>query len=187
MTLRAQFPTRRFFDFSVAEDGLVATAELKKSAGGLISYWWTSGLNSENRLILLSELQLSLPDSDWNEERLATVVYRPFVEPLARIGSGVSGIVQLTPLFKPEFRPPLLTEHLFKHRELGTYSDSGDGLVGCLAKQYQLAESFGISTSIEFLATWNEVPVSTIRKRLERARLDGLVEKKRASENESER
>lgn len=179
MTLRAQFPTRRFFDFSIAHDGLVTTAELKKSVGGLISYWWTSGLNSENRLILLSELQLSLPNSDWNEERLATVIHRPFVEPLARIGSEASGMVQLTPLFGPEFRPPLLTEHLFKHRELDTYSDSRDGLVGSLVKQYQLAESFGIATSIEFLATWNEVPVSTIRKRLERARLDGLIERKR--------
>lgn len=88
-------------------------------------------------------------------------------------------MVQLTPLFGPEFRPPLLTEHLFKHRELDTYSDSRDGLVGSLVKQYQLAESFGIATSIEFLATWNEVPVSTIRKRLERARLDGLIERKR--------
>lgn len=187
MAHRAQFPTRRFFDFAVSRNGLVTTAELKKTPGGLLSYWWTSGLNSKNQLLLLSELQLPLPEDDWSEERLDDEVYRPHIEPLARLGSQVSGLVRLTPLFSPEFRASLLTEHIHKHHLLGTYSDSIDGLIGSLAKQYQLAESFGISTSIEFLATWNEVPASTIRKRLERARLDGLVDKKRINEKTPER
>lgn len=187
MTTRVQYPTRGFFDFSIAGAGLVATAELKKADGGFISYWWVSGLNSTNQLTLLAELQLSLPEKKWTEETLMVEIYRPHIEPLSRIGSGVSGIVQLTRLFKPEFRPPLVTEHLHKHKLLGTYSDSTDGLVESLAKQYQLVESFGLATSVEFLAAWNEVPASTIRKRLERARLDGLVQRKRPIEKRSER
>lgn len=183
MTTRVQYPTRDYFDFSVAEAGLVTTAELKTKGSGVVSYWWASGLNSTKQLTLLTELQLSLPEKKWSEDLLFEEIYRPYVEPLCRIGSEVSGIVHLTPLFRPEFRPRLLTEHLHQHKLLGTYSDSTDGLVGSLAKQYQLVESFGLATSVEFLAVWNGVPVSTIRKRLERARLDGLVERKRTPEN----
>jgi hypothetical protein len=78
----------------------------------------------------------------------------------------------------PAFRAGLLTGHLAAHKEIGTYSDQTDGLVGSIAKQYQLAVALGASTPMEFLAEWNGVPVSTIKKRIERARLEGLVSKR---------
>lgn len=179
MIQKVQLPVKRVFDLSQVEDGRVTIAEFKQIGEALTSYWWTSGLNASGELVLLAELQLSLPTNESQPEEVGLEVYRHHVSPLAAMASKVAGPVTLTPVYEIGFRTALLTEHLRQHRELGNYSDEEDGYVASLAKQYQLTSSFGLSTAIEFLAEWNEVPVSTIKKRLERARLQGLVRRKR--------
>lgn len=141
-----------------------------------MGYWWTSGLNASNQLTLLCELQLAWQTEDSFPERSAENLFVGHISPLGKLASGVRTTLDLTAIFKPEFRAGLLTEHLRSHRELGNYSDATDGLVGSIAKQYQLAVSFLASTSVEFLAQWNDIPVTTVKKRIERARLNGLVE-----------
>ncbi len=141
-----------------------------------MGYWWTSGLNASNQLTLLCELQLAWQAEDVLPERSAEQIFEAHISPLAQLASGVRTSLDLTAVFKPDFRAGLLTEHLRSHRELGTYSDTTDGLVGSIAKQYQLAVSFLASTSLEFLAQWNDLPVTTVKKRIERARLNGLIE-----------
>jgi hypothetical protein len=179
MIERVQPPTRKRYDFFATDQGFVTTAEFKNSSGPTTSYWWTTGLNNANQLTLLAELQIVLPVQEREAQGLAEEVYKAHVLPLAQLASGLASIVLLTSVFNKDFKASLLTEHLEEHKRIESYSDDRDGLVGSLAKQYQLAESLGASTAVEFLALWNEVPVSTIRKRLERARLDGLVPRKR--------
>lgn len=179
MSQKVQLPVKRVFDFSQVEDGRITTAEFKKVEGGYASYWWVSGLNASGELVLLVELQLSLPNKESNPEGIGLEVYRSHVSPIAEMASRVLDPMTLTPVYEPGFRLGLLTEHLRQHREIRTYSDETDGVVASLAKQYQLASTFGLSTAIEYLADWNKVPVSTIKKRLERARLQGLVRRKR--------
>ena len=144
-----------------------------------MGYWWTSGLNASNQLTLLSELQLAWQTEDAFPEPSAEHIFVTHISPLGKLASGVRTTLDLTTVFKPEFRAGLLTEHLRVHRELGNYSDITDGLVGSIAKQYQLAVSFLASTSVEYLAQWNDLPVTTVKKRIERARLNGLVEMRR--------
>jgi len=175
MTQRIQNPHRRVFDFCSADDGRVTIAEFKNCPGGFIGYWWTTGLNAANQLTLLGEFQIVWASIDAQPDSVAEKIYNTHVRALVSMASGVTGMVSLTSVFLPEFRASLLTEHLKQHEELGNYSDESDGLIGSIAKQYQLAVSLGASTSVEFLASWNEVPVSTIKKRLERARLEGLI------------
>lgn len=179
MSQKAQPPTRRMFDFTRIESGRVTTGEFKKLNGGFIGYWWTSGLNAKNQLTLLCELQIAWASSDELPETSAEGIYTNHVAPLADMASGVRTTLELAPIFEPHFRAALLTEHLAHHLQIGNYSDASDGLVMSIAKQYQLADSLVASTPIEFLAAWNEVPVSTIRKRIERARLEGLIATKR--------
>jgi hypothetical protein len=179
MTQKAQPPTRRVFDLTRIDSGRVTTGEFKKLNGGFIGYWWTSGLNSANQLTLLCELQIAWASSDERPETFAEVIYSNHVAPLAEMASGVRTTLELAPVFEPHFRAALLTEHLAHHLQIGNYSDANDGLVVSIAKQYQLAYSLVASTPIEFLAAWNEVPVSTIRKRIERARIEGLIPTKR--------
>jgi hypothetical protein len=178
MTQKVQPPTRRVFDFTRIDSGRFTTGEFKRLDGGFIGYWWTSGLNSANRLTLLCELQIAWASSDDFPETVAETLYTNHVAPLADMASGVRTTLELAPVFEPHFRAALLTEHLAQHAEIGNYSDSNEGLVPSIAKQYQLAESLGASTPVAFLAAWNGVPVSTIKKRIERARLDGLVRMK---------
>lgn len=180
MIRKVQLPAKRVFDFSQVEDGRVTIAEFKQTGQAIMSYWWVSGLNASGELVLLVELQLSLPTAKWKPEEFGLEVYRNHINPLAELASQVMEPLALTSLYELGFRTALLTEHLRIHRDLGNFSDEGDGVVASLAKQYQLASSFGLSTAIEFLADWNEVPVSTIKKRLERARLQGLVRRKRS-------
>lgn len=180
MSQKVQLPVKRVFDFSQVEDGRITTAEFKRTEGGYASYWWVSGLNASGELVLLVELQLSLPNNESSPEEIGLEVYQRHVSPIAEMASRVLDPMSLTPVYEPSFRIALLTEHLRQHRDIGNYSDETDGVVASLAKQYQLASTFGLSTAIEYLAEWNKVPVSTIKKRLERARLQGLVRRKRA-------
>ena len=141
-----------------------------------MGYWWTSGLNASNQLTLLCELQLAWQTEDALPEPSAENIFVTHISPLGKLASGVRTTLDLTAVFNPEFRAGLLTEHLRSHREFGNYSDTTDGLVGSIAKQYQLAVSFLASTTLEFLAKWNDLPVTTVKKRIERARLSGVVE-----------
>lgn len=175
MTRKMQTPTRVPFDFRELDGVLVTTAEFKKVEDDVIGYWWTSGLNAAGQLGLLSEHQLVWASAGVMPELSARSIYTDHVLPLARRASEARHLPNLTPVYDPAFRSALLTEHLEMHRQIGTYSDEEDGVVGSIAKQYQLAESFIAATTIEFLAAWNELPVSTIRKRLERAREAGMV------------
>lgn len=178
MSRKAQPPIHRRFDFTSTQSGKHTTGEFKRLEGGFIGYWWTSGLNANNQLSLLCELQVAWGTPDKLPEESAEEIYRNYVVPLADLASGVRTTLDLAPVFGPLFRAGLLTDHLAAHRRLNSYSDQTDGLVGSIAKQYQLADSLGASTSIEFLAEWNGVPVSTIKKRIERARLEGLIKMK---------
>ena len=175
MTRKMQTPTRVPFDLTEVSGGLVTTAEFKMFDDDVVGYWWTSGLNSAGQLGLLGEHQLVWASAGVAPEMSARSIYADHVLPLARKASEVMHLLALTPVYDPAFRSALLTEHLEIHRQIGTYSDEEDGVVGSIAKQYQLAESFIAATTIEFLAAWNELPVSTIRKRLERAREAGMV------------
>ena len=176
MSQKMQPPIKRVFDFSRMDDGRVTTAEFKRVDGGFMGYWWTSGLNASNQLTLLCELQLAWQTEDALPEPSAEKIFVTHISPLGKLASGVRTTLDLTAVFHPEFRAGLLTEHLRSHREFGNYSDTTDGLVGSIAKQYQLAVSFLASTTLEFLAKWNDLPVTTVKKRIERARLSGVVE-----------
>ena len=180
MPRETQLPTRRPFDFIDAQDGLVTTAEFRKVSDDAIGYWWTSGLNASGQLGLLSEHQIMWPEEGLAPELSARAVYENHLLPLALAASRAKGLATLTPVYDPAFRSALLTEHLAIHRDLGTYSEEKDGVVGSIAKQYQLAESFIAATTVEFLAAWNELPASTIRKRLERARQAGLIARRQS-------
>lgn len=175
MPRNMQIPTRTRFDLIFSEDGLVTIGELKGASGDVIGYWWTSGLNASGQLVLLGEHQILWSAGGQPPEVTAKSIYESHVLPLARGASQAKGIPALTPIWDPAFRTALLTEHLAIHRELKTYSDEKDGVVASIAKQYQLAESFIAATTVEFLAAWNDLPASTIRKRLERARQAGLI------------
>lgn len=175
-----QIPNRIPFDLTYTQGGLVTTGELKGSSGDFVGYWWTSGLNASGQLVLLGEHQISWPANGLAPEISASSIYEEHVFPLASAASQAKGTATLTPVYEPAFRAALLTEHLSIHRELGTYSDEKDGAFGSIAKQYQLAESFIAATTVEFLAAWNELPASTIRKRLERARQAGLIARRQS-------
>lgn len=175
-----QTPNRIPFDLTYIQGGLVTIGELKGSTGDFVSYWWTSGLNALGQLVLLGEHQISWPADGLVAEISARSMYEEHVLPLANTASRAKGTPTLTPVYDPAFRAALLTEHLSIHRELGTYSDEKDGVFGSIAKQYQLAESFIAATTVEFLAAWNELPASTIRKRLERARQAGLIARRQS-------
>lgn len=152
-----------------------------------MGYWWTSGLNASNQLTLLSELQLAWHSENVLPEPSAENLFTSHIAPLGKVASGVETTLDLTAVFEPKFRAGLLTEHLRIHRDLGNYSDAADGLVGSMAKQFQLAVSFLASTSVEFLAQWNDLPITTVKKRLERARLSGLIPTRTTRKKDIER
>ena len=168
------------FDYLVVSDGKAATVELKRAGDGLTSYWWVTGLNASGKLVNLYQMQLSLPSlSEKDLGPLIQAMLTDFAFPLAHIASKSNTSSVGAQLFEPQFRQKLASAHLEIHDELGNLGDANDGVLLRTAREFELADSLGVSTVVEFLASYEQIPINTMRRRIERARNERLIAKKR--------
>jgi hypothetical protein len=175
-----QPPQNHRFDFQQEFDGMVATVELKKFEGNVTSYWWVSGLNQAGELVNLYQMQLALPRlTEKALEPLVEAMLKDFAFPLAHIASKATGQQSNVQLFDPHFRDSLALAHLRLHDQMGNLDGVDSSVLSRTARAYQLVDSLGVSKAVELLASYENITIHTMRRRLERARNEGLITKKR--------
>lgn len=183
MTRNAQVPVKDFrFDLLQRVGGNVVTVELKKQPDGFDSYWWITGLNASQRLVTLLQMQVYVPGQ--NESDVITKCEQILAEhamPIASLAASSNGQMMMQPLLSPEFRSKLLSAHMTLHEQGGSLGAEDEGIVLRVARQHQLATSLGATSVHEFIAAYDSIPVSTVKKRLERARVAGLIGVSRSS------
>lgn len=167
------------FDVSFTDGDVVGVAEVKMQEGRAVSYWWLSGLTADNRMSLLVQVQIGVSGATGIEAEQNAY---QFVKPLVAIAktSAQSGGIRAE-LMLPEVskRQSFALGNLVLIEKLGLLGDGKSEIYVRTAREYQLCESFGVTNSVETLSAFEEVPTTTIRKRIERARELGLLERRR--------
>lgn len=170
------------FDIEYAGKEIVGVCELKTRGGTVSCYWWLSGLTSSGNASLVLQIQTSLPAKNQkNAIEQASGLLRPLLK-IAKVSLESRGLK--ADLLLPELseRRAFAIAHLRLMNSVGLLGSTEDGIYVKTSRQYQLCESLGVSNVVETIAEFEGVPLSTVRKRIQRSREAGILERKREKE-----
>ena len=165
---------KALYDFEQVTEGMAIVVEFKLQGGGIASQWWVTGLNAMGDVALLLQMQLELAGNSEEEATISCEQILPSVVALARSSASAGG------LSSPLVLPPTWSKSQFALAHLrllsvaGVINNSGGELAQATALQYQLCNALGITKQVELMAEFLRVPVSTVRRRLAKARDLGL-------------
>jgi len=169
------------FDLEFTGKGVIGLCELKYRGDAVHCYWWLSGLTVQGRASLLLQAQTALPAST---EREALPQARELLAPLLKIArKSMEGGGIKTELLLPQVstRQSFALAHLRLLDSQGLLGAPDDIYVRA-SRQYQLCDSLGVSNLVETIAAFENAPLSATRKRIQRAREAGLLERRREQE-----
>jgi hypothetical protein len=163
------------FEFSMGKN--FATVEVKMSSGTALSVWTVSGQTPDHGPRMLLQMQIGL--ATHNEvaqfaecKKLAKLVFT--LSEHSALGGGLSAP---TLMLETERRIRVALIH-FQELDSRGLLTSSESLNVRTSRQHELCKSFGIAKSVEFLAEYEGVPLSTIQRRLAKARDAGLIAKR---------
>lgn len=172
-------------DFEFQEGGLFLTAELKtRTTGTMTVDWLASGLDPEGYLRCFLTTRVSCAAMNEAEARSQINLMLPAIVSLATLAQTSSGLTQAS-------RNEMLVQgieqtianHLTKHLD---HLDA-EGVVSTAAAKTAFETAFcksvGLTKYVDFLARFEGVPVTTIRRRLDNARTLGLIPKRGESDD----
>lgn len=169
-------------DLTFASEGVFYTAELKMRSDSTVTVnWLASGLDVEKTLRALLTLRISC--AAMNEKDALDEVERmlPSVTQLASIARATQGLMLPTREGSDvqDFEIIAATHLRYHLAEL-----AGVGAVQGAAERTAIEAAFcksvGLTKFIDFLARFEGVPITTIRRRMDKARTLGLVQKRGA-------
>lgn len=175
---RLQPRENRYLDLAFIDNGQVVTVAVWKKQDYYYSNWWVSGLTKAGELRFLAGLELAIPATSYVEaENACGEIYKEFVRPLVSLGQQSNGIPEPRVLPPVDVRKELALTHLRYHDLAGTITQFASGKRERAAFQFQLIKSFGYSAATPLMAEYEDVPKTTIVKRLWLAREAGLLPK----------
>jgi len=159
--------------------GLVASVELKQRFGQVVGDWWVSGLNQDDQLVALCRFSFGLGQvSEHQATRDLEGIYKRVIAPTLSELRALGGLSDApNPAGKHELKALCLT-HLDLHEQLGNLGENL-GLRLNAARQFQLVKSFGYSAAQALIAERMGLPLTTISRRIDLARADGLLKLKK--------
>lgn len=161
-----------------AQDGQVAiTCEIKATGGTHITDWWASGLDSGNNLRVLARANLSMNVSSGRTPSLEIIreTYDALVKPLVEASLRVAGMPQTLNAPEVAVKKLLCEAHLDLHAQIGNIGVDGIEQKVNVARQYQLIKSIGFKSAIPMIATREGLKSTTILRRLDTAKAQGLL------------
>ena len=166
-------------DIELVVEDMAIVVELKVIDGVVASQWWVTGLTEKGSVALLLQLQLGLAGKDEASARNSCQVLMPVIVQLAKSSASAGGLN--VPLVLPHAwnKSQFALAHLRLLDVAGVIKNSSVELAQQTALQYQLANALGVTKQVELLAEHLGVPVSTVRRRLAKARDQGFLSKKR--------
>jgi DNA-binding transcriptional ArsR family regulator len=106
---------------------------------------------------------------------------KPIILKLARKSAIAGGLKSALTLPEALDRTAFALAHLRLLDEASLLGDRQAELSVRTSRQYELCKSFGITTAVQLISDFEQVPISTIRRRLSKARDLGLIIKTRKS------
>ncbi len=169
-------------DLTFASNGIFFTAELKMRSDSTVTVQWlASGLDVEKSLRAFLTLRISC--AAMNEKDALDQVERmlPSVTQLASIARASQGLMSATREGSDvqDFEIIVAT-HLRYHLTELSSAGSAQGAAERTALEAAFCKSVGLTKFIDFLARFEGVPITTIRRRMDNARTLGLVPKRGA-------
>ncbi len=157
-------------DFIWSSSGLVLTGEFKSVSGQMQVECVITGLTDAGSLAVLLQTRFAIPCAN---EKEAIAFCNTKKQELLSFYLGLNAKLGLalspnTDIFE---RESICAVHLIAHME----SFSNAELNVRTLRQYQLCKSLGITKYVEFLSRLENVPISTIRKRLDKCRELGML------------
>jgi DNA-binding transcriptional ArsR family regulator len=172
---------RALYDLELIEGTVVAVVELKRVEGVMASHWWVSGLTEGGNASLLLQLQTGLTSLDEKGALEECQQMKPIILKLARKSAIAGGLKSALTLPEALDRTAFALAHLRLLDEASLLGDRQAELSVRTSRQYELCKSFGITTAVQLISDFEQVPISTIRRRLSKARDLGLIIKTRKS------
>jgi hypothetical protein len=170
------------FDIEYVGKDIVGICELKMRGDTVSCYWWLSGLTKSGNASLILQLQTSLPAKT---QKIALEQARGLLRPLLKVATvSLESKGLKADLLLPELseRRAFAIAHLRLMNSVGLLGTDEDGIYVRTSRQYQLCESLGVTNVVEAIAEFEGVPLSTVRKRIQRSREAGILERKREQE-----
>ena len=172
-------PTESRAEMLLREDHFVATIDVDRTSEGFTLDWWVSGTTRNGELRLLLRFQIGIADAQTFSEVkiLCENFWEKELREMAWGSANAGGIPDLSAPPGVDVRRDHVKVHLKEHDQLGNL-DQGDLRVYVRTlRQYQLVKSFGYKSAQPLIAKYENLPLSTVVKRLSMARDSGLLPK----------
>lgn len=182
MSIQVQFltqPKENSAELLIRDGNFVATVDFLRQENSFTFDWWVSGITRNGQLRLLIRFQFSIPDLKTNFDALevAESFWERSIRELAWTSANAEGIPDLPSPPSVETRRDHVKIHLREHSELGNLDNDDPRAYARTFRSYQLVKSFGYKSPQPLIAEFENVPLTTISRRLSMARDAGLLPK----------
>jgi hypothetical protein len=172
-------------DFEFQAEGLFFTAEVKTRAGASSSVdWLASGLDPEGNLRCFLTTRVGCAAMNENDALNQINLMLPAVIALATLARSSNGLSQASrnEIVVQDLERTIAV-HLTNHLGNLDSKDSPITVASRTALQTAFCKSVGLTKYVDFLARFETVPITTIRRRLDNARTLGLIPKRGESDD----
>ena len=185
MEIRQASSPRAIYKIESLEDGLVVVIELEFVDEVLSSHWSVSGVVSNGRVALLLQLRIGLSATTETEALVECEAKKTTILTLARDSAKAGGLRAPLALMEGMDRFELAKAHMRLLDRAFLLGQDRKALNVRTAKQYEVCKAFGLTSVVQFLAAFEQVPISTITSRLAKSRDAGLIPKTRRVNGET--
>jgi hypothetical protein len=166
-----------YIEATVPHGDFVVSIQVRQSAEGFSGTWWVSGPGHKGMIRLLLEIQMQLSGEILEEAMsVAKGMVEPHILRLAKLSSIAGGMRVLAPENDAALRLQLAEKHIHFHKRTEGFYVEGEANAETV-QLYFLAKGFGVKSPVNYVAKYLDVPISTITRRLARARDEGLIPK----------
>ncbi len=167
------------FDYVLLEDKMVAIVEIRHEAGVYSALWWVAGLTLGKRLGVGLQAQFALPISDPKNADQYVSDASAAIFGLAKVSLASGGVRPVRLMESLDLPKKLATAFLRAFELENLFTTQGIELNVSTGLQYEFCQSLKVPKPVEFLASYLDVPVSTVRQRITWARNKGVLDKQR--------
>lgn len=172
-------PKENRAELIIRDENFVATVDVVRQENAFTFDWWISGLTRNEQLRLLMRFQVAVPDlqSSFDALEVCDSFWEVSLRDLAWGSANAEGIPDLPSPPSVETRRDHVKIHLEEHVELGNLANGDSRAYVRTLREYQLVKSFGYKSAQPLIAEFENVPLTTIVRRLSMARDAGLLPK----------
>lgn len=179
------FLLRAKSDFEYQDNGLLFTAELKARVTGTMTVdWFASGLDPQGNLRCFLTTRISCSAMNEPEAHKQIEAMLPAIVSLAQLARTSNGLSQAS---RNEIVLQSVEKTIALHLSKHLAKLDSEGMIPSAAARTAIETAFcksvGLTKYVEFLARFEGVPISTIRRRLDNARTLGLIPKRGESDD----